>query len=182
MGRSGYVEDFDDEGGSINLYRGSVERSIRGKRGQAFLREMAAALDAMPVKELIGGELVRDAEHVCAIGSVAVARGLDVSELDEYDGETVGKTFGIAESMAKQSSSILVEERLIEIDGAAVAFSTVPVALVLLDRDDRIRPSRLRSSDKLDGIMALCMSLNRAITANEANEFTFYIPDEEVSG
>jgi len=56
----------------------------------------------MPVRELVAGEIVRDKEHVCAIGSVAVARGLDVSELDEYDGETVGKTFGIAESMARE--------------------------------------------------------------------------------
>jgi hypothetical protein len=61
---------------------------------------MAAALDAMPVKELVADEIVRDAEHVCAIGAVALARKLDVSSLDIYDGDEVGKTFGVARAMA----------------------------------------------------------------------------------
>ena len=98
MSRSGYSDDCD----YLGLYRGNVDRAISGKRGQSLLREMAAALDAMPVKELIGGELVRDAEHVCAIGSVAVARGLDVSTLDADDGEAVGKAFGVSSMMARE--------------------------------------------------------------------------------
>jgi hypothetical protein len=73
---------------------------IRGKRGQAFLREMAVALDAMPVKELISGEVVRDEQRVCAIGAVAVARKIDVSVLDIYDGEDVGNAMGIARALA----------------------------------------------------------------------------------
>lgn len=99
MSRSGYVDDYDDVG-SLNLYRGTVARAMRGKRGQAFLREMAAALDAMPVKELVAGEVVRDSEHVCAMGSVALARKLDVSTLDVEDGDKVGATFGIARALA----------------------------------------------------------------------------------
>src|SRR5580658_497115 len=101
MGRSGYTDDYD-ETNCLGLYRANVDRAMGGRRGQAFLREMAAALDAMPIKELVADEIVRDKEHVCAIGSVAVARGIDVSELDEYDAESVGKTFGIAESMARE--------------------------------------------------------------------------------
>ena len=76
----------------------------------------------------------------------------------------------------------MVSRRALNHGGNAVMKWMASNAVADVDRDDRIRPSRLRSSDKLDGIMALCMSLNRAITANEANEFTFYIPDEEVSG
>jgi len=101
MSRSGYVDDYDDEPGRQNLWWGNVARSIRGKRGQAFLREMAAALDAMPVKELIADELVQDGA-VCAIGAVAAARKLDVSKLDPEDAEAVAKTFGIAEPLARE--------------------------------------------------------------------------------
>ena len=96
MSRSGYSYDCEN----IGLWRGAVERAIAGKRGQAFLREMAAALDVMPVKELIAGEVVRDTNHVCAIGAVAIARKMDVSQLDIDDGESVGAAFGVARALA----------------------------------------------------------------------------------
>lgn len=99
MSRSGYVDDWDDNN-SINLYRGTVTRALRGKRGQAFLLEMLLALDAMPVKELVAEAIVRDSEHVCAMGAVAVARRLDVSAIDMEDGGEVGAVFGIARAMA----------------------------------------------------------------------------------
>ena len=101
MSRSGYNDDYDDIG-SLNLYRANVDRALSGKRGQAFLREMVAALDAMPVKELVADELVRDATHVCAIGAVAVARKVDVSGLDVTDQDAVAKAFGIARAMAAE--------------------------------------------------------------------------------
>ena len=103
MSRSGYTDDYDDIG-SLNLYRATVARTIAGKRGQAFLREMADALDAMPVKELIPYELVAK-YGVCAIGSVAVARGLDVSNIDELGpdfADDVAAAFGIARSLAAE--------------------------------------------------------------------------------
>lgn len=83
MSRSGYTDDDCDN--TLNLYRGTVQRAIRGKRGQAFLRELAAAMDSMPVKELIANELVAPNGQVCAIGAVCQARGLDVSKLDYND-------------------------------------------------------------------------------------------------
>ena len=80
MGRSGYGECDDDENiGYMNCYRANVDRALSGKRGQAFLREMAGSLDAMPVKQLISGELVRSNDQVCAMGAVAVSRQIDVS-------------------------------------------------------------------------------------------------------
>ena len=96
MSRSGYSDDCEN----IGLWRGAVARAVSGKRGQSFLREMAAALDAMPLKELIAGEVVRDSAHVCALGSVAVARGMDVTALEIYDGESVGAAFGVARALA----------------------------------------------------------------------------------
>lgn len=100
MSRSGYAEGGDCE--NIGLWRGAVERAIRGKRGQAFLREMASALDAMPVKELVSEDFVRDAEHVCAMGCVAVSRQIDIVDLDIYDAESVGQRLGIARAMAAE--------------------------------------------------------------------------------
>ena len=98
MSRSGYSDDCDDV--RFNLYRANVDRAIAGKRGQAFLREMAAALDAMPVKELVAEEIVRDSEHVCAMGAVALARGLDVSAVDPEDPDTVAGKLGITRILA----------------------------------------------------------------------------------
>lgn len=98
MSRSGYTDDYDD--GRLNLYRANVDRAILGKRGQAFLREMAAALDAMAVKELVADEIVRDEAHVCAIGSVALARKMNVKALDPSDGDAVAEAFGIARPLA----------------------------------------------------------------------------------
>ena len=53
-------------------------------------------------------------------------------------GQITETDLNMAANYAKQSSSLLVEERLIEVDGATLAFATVPVALILLDREDRI--------------------------------------------
>jgi len=101
MSRSGYVDDYE-EPGLLNLWRANVGRTLSGKRGQAFLREMAAALDAMPVKELIAHELVSETGAVCAIGSVAVARKLDVSELDPGEPDDVSAAFGISCVMTRE--------------------------------------------------------------------------------
>lgn len=100
MSRSGYVDDYD-ESGRLNLYRANVWRATVGKRGQSLLRDMAAALDAMPVKELIANELMRDESHVCALGAVAVARKMEIKPSFDYeDGGAVGRAFGIARALA----------------------------------------------------------------------------------
>lgn len=98
MSRSGYSDDCEN----LGLWRGAVERALSGKRGQAFLREMLVALDALPEKRLIGGTLVDEAGDVCAIGSVGVRRGLDMSKIDIEDSEKVAAAFGIARAMAAE--------------------------------------------------------------------------------
>lgn len=100
MGRSGYNDDFDNEWKFIR-WRGAVASAIRGKRGQAFLKEMLAALDALPEKRLIADELERNGE-VCAIGSVGKARGIDMSKLDPEEYSGIAYTFGIAEALARE--------------------------------------------------------------------------------
>ncbi len=101
MSRSGYYEDGDDQWATI-CWRGAVASALRGKRGQAFLREMLAAMDALPEKKLIVGDLVDKDGCACALGTVAIARGLDVSEVDPEDYAAVAPLFGIADAMARE--------------------------------------------------------------------------------
>lgn len=102
MSRHGYIED-DGYGDPFDQVRwqGIVARAIRGKRGQALLRKMREALDAMPDKRLIAGTLA-EPRGVCALGAVAQHTGVDVSDLDPEDAPTVAKRFDIAESLARE--------------------------------------------------------------------------------
>lgn len=102
MSRSGYCDDYgDDDPLALGRYRAQVNSAIRGKRGQALLRELLAALDAMPVKELVAGELEADGQF-CALGVVGQARGLDLASIDTYDVESLGPKFNIAEQLARE--------------------------------------------------------------------------------
>lgn len=102
MSRSGYVDDSGDDPLAFGRYRQAVKNAIEGKRGQAFLRELAAAMDAMPEKVLIANELIDEDGSCCAIGVVCKARGLDVSQVDPDDPDQVGDLVGIARSMAAE--------------------------------------------------------------------------------
>ncbi|MGE0206128.1 MAG: hypothetical protein AB7E70_21575 [Hyphomicrobiaceae bacterium] len=84
MSRSGYTEDDDLFYNQAALYRSTVRNALRGRRGQAFLRELAAALDAMPKKELLARTVVRSGE-CCALGALAMRRGVDLSPIDYED-------------------------------------------------------------------------------------------------
>lgn len=99
MSRSGYSDDLDTL--TLGQWRGRVASAIRGKRGQSFLVALREALDAMPVKRLVSGELEQDGE-VCAIGSVGRARGLDMGRIDPEDPAQVSGAFNIAEPMAQE--------------------------------------------------------------------------------
>jgi hypothetical protein len=99
MSRSGYIDDGDQSG--IAMWRGQVASAIRGKRGQAFLRELIEALDARPEKKLIVEDLERGGE-VCALGAVGVKRGIDMGPLNPYDTETLAGVFGIAHQLVAE--------------------------------------------------------------------------------
>lgn len=116
MSRSGYVDDFD-ENWSLIRWRGAVTAAIKGKRGQAFLKELEDALVALPEKKLLAGGFAKGGE-VCAIGSVLVARRckagmtreaalaeveakFPVSE-DGYEAPEIAPEAGIADAMAKE--------------------------------------------------------------------------------
>ena len=98
MSRSGYTDDYEH----MNLYRATVERTIKGKRGQKFFKDLVNALDAMPVKELIYDELQDDKGGVCAIGAFCVAKQIDMQPLDYTDPEVVAQAVGISRSLAAE--------------------------------------------------------------------------------
>jgi len=100
MSRSQYSDDCTDW--SLICWQGAVKSAIRGKRGQAFLKEMLDALDAMPEKALIEGALQTESGDVCAMGAVALKRGLDVKNVDPEDRQQVAETFGISPTMAAE--------------------------------------------------------------------------------
>jgi hypothetical protein len=102
MGRSGYSEDGDDEYNSANLWQANIERATMGKRGQAFFRALADALDAMPEKRLVTGDLETEEGGVCALGCLGKARGVAMADVDTYDHERLGKLFGIAPLLAQE--------------------------------------------------------------------------------
>lgn len=97
MSRSGYSDDCD--GWDLIRWRGAVASAIHGKRGQAFLKELLSALDAMPEKRLIKGDLEHEGE-VCTLGCIGRSRGIDMSQIDPYDRDQVASKFGIATALA----------------------------------------------------------------------------------
>ena len=124
MSRSGYSDDCDDNL-AMGRYIATRNKAMRGKRGQAFLSELLAALDAMPVKALIREELVDGYDPylvaleatppgwfhephpkpfcgVCALGAVGQARGLAMAHLDPHEPEMVAAAFGITATMARE--------------------------------------------------------------------------------
>jgi hypothetical protein len=108
MGRSGYDDDCDWDR-SRYLYRGRVASALRGKRGQAFLLELLAAFDAMPEKKLAAESLKYEDGAVCALGAVALKRGLDADKIKQLDTQFeednpdyVAHEFGIAECMVRE--------------------------------------------------------------------------------
>ena len=113
MSRHGYVDDYDfDEDANLLMgrWQGRVKSAMRGKRGQEFFRDLIAALDAMPVKELHAHNV--SGTCLCAMGAVGAYRGVDLSDqqedLDEPYGdhegatERTGAALNIAPSMARE--------------------------------------------------------------------------------
>jgi hypothetical protein len=102
VSRSGYSDDIDNW--AMIKWRGQVASSIRGKRGQAFLRELLTALDAMPEKRLVAHEFEAEGQF-CTLGVVAHARGLELKSLDPEDseiGDEIGKMLGITGQLARE--------------------------------------------------------------------------------
>lgn len=106
MSRSGYSDDYDgnDDQWAQIRWRGAVESSIRGRRGQALLRELLEALDAMPEKRLIANDLITQDGDVCALGALGVKRGIadDLKTKDPWDYSNLADIFGVAAPLIQE--------------------------------------------------------------------------------
>ena len=101
MSRSGYSEDCS--GTELNLWRGTVNAAIKGKRGQAFLLETLAALEAMPEKQLASDSLHEPVTgQFCTLGVVVSARGIDLTLLKDADRHEISKALGISPALVSE--------------------------------------------------------------------------------
>lgn len=104
MSRSGYSEDCD--GSALQLWRGAVQKSITGKRGQQLLRDIADAMDAMQDKKLVADELVSADGDFCTLGVAGLARGVveKLKQIETDDRETIAKLLDVAPSLVAEIS------------------------------------------------------------------------------
>lgn len=106
MSRSGYTDDYgDDDPLALGRWRQAVKRAIEGKRGQALLRELLEALDAMPDKRLYRGNFATADGEFCTLGALGAKRGTKMDDLGDEgdcDATQVGQRFGIAPAMAAE--------------------------------------------------------------------------------
>jgi hypothetical protein len=100
MSRAGYCDDLDQW--DLIRWRGQVASAIRGKRGQTLLRELLAALDAMPAKRLIAHELRTEEGQVCALGALGAVRGIDLEKLDPEDPDGIAAAFNVAPQLVRE--------------------------------------------------------------------------------
>lgn len=103
MSRSGYTDDLDPL--AHGRWRQAARRALDGKRGQALLRELLIALDAMQDKRLYAGGFATSDGGYCALGVLGARRGTKMDDLgdeDDCDAAEVGKRFGIAHAMAAE--------------------------------------------------------------------------------
>ena len=93
--------DEEDYPGQFNLWEANCRRSLQGKAGQRELRELEAALLALPEKRLIHGTLTNEEGGVCAIACYAKHKGIDLAKFDpEYESDTVGIVAGMPRLVA----------------------------------------------------------------------------------
>lgn len=114
MSRSGYNDEPDCDWRWI-MWRGAVSSAINGRRGQAFIRELGDALDAMPVKRLVTEVFKTEvpafipppladtvAPSVCALGALGMRRGLDLTRMEHKEDKEIALIFGVASALLRE--------------------------------------------------------------------------------
>jgi phage terminase large subunit-like protein len=93
----------------------------------------------------------------------------------------VGQTYRFLNGPAKELERLLAEGRFHH-GGNPVMRWMASHCVVETNQDDMIRPSRKRSADKIDGVLAACMALERAMANADDGEISFYIPGDDPTG
>src|SRR5262245_59672680 len=99
MSRINYADE-EDHPGQFELWQANCLRSIKGRKGQAALRELEQALLALPEKRLIADELENADGQVCAIGALVKHKNHTPKADPEYEMEAVGVEMGMPEMVA----------------------------------------------------------------------------------
>ena len=109
MTRHGYVdladldhecEDEDCTGACLEI---DMQERLRSPEGQAMLRELLSALDAMPTRELYAELVQREDGSMCALGALAAKKGADLSWLRDEDGQEF-------EEITEEDTEMLAEQ------------------------------------------------------------------------
>jgi hypothetical protein len=122
--RSGYSYDYNLK--DLGLWHGCVLSAIRGRRGQRLLRELLAALDALPVKRLIAGEFVDGDGDVCVLGAGGRRLGIrDIGEIDPAAHEMLGKRFDVSACLIAELEFVNDEDTWLKIETPEKRFARV---------------------------------------------------------
>lgn len=100
MSRHGYTED--DMDWALICWRGQVASAIRGRRGQAMLKSLLAALDAMKHKRLIHGDLITEEGDCCAIGALLRERETPNARNMHEDNEAIAEELDVSECLVRE--------------------------------------------------------------------------------
>jgi len=106
--------DEEDFPGQFFLWEANCRRSISGCKGQTALRELEAALLALPTKRLIRGYLESNGD-VCAVGALArYKKHNPIADVDStYQTERIGVECGMPRLVAWEvvaQNDIIMEE------------------------------------------------------------------------
>lgn len=113
--RISYTDD-EEFGGQFALWQANCRRSLAGKKGQAALADLEAALLAMPDKRLIEGGLACNGD-VCAVGALILARRVKGGELAEDVIEDLENECDDTDVVAEESGiPTLVAWKLVEVN------------------------------------------------------------------
>lgn len=104
---SRFWEGESDDPLDWGRYEAAKRATLRGKRSQAFLRELVAALDALPQPELSEGALGdRRTGCVCVLGAIALAQGDSFDDLAKDNGnwspDDAAKWYSISPTLANE--------------------------------------------------------------------------------
>jgi phage terminase large subunit-like protein len=129
----------------------------------------------------VGEQILKDCEtfNCLSLGFDKFHAHSVISELMEQGIEMadVGQTFRHMNAPCKELERLLMQQRLNH-GGNPVARWMAGNAVAEMNQDDNIRPSRKKSSDKIDGLVALLMAIERTLTAEEES-FVMYVAGEE---
>jgi len=137
--RISYSED-EDFGGQFELWQANCRRSLHGKAGQSALRELEAALLALPDKRLIAGKMVDADGEVCAIGALAKYKGRNLiaetreqlaqigidRDVDELEGDGEMEEIGMELGMPRLVAWKVVELNDVQLDGCTLVRAEGP--------------------------------------------------------